>query len=99
MRTSLTDTMRAAAHDRLPGLHHKLERLKARRERLPAAERTAIDSEIKIVANELASAFARSQNQLDCPPAEVAEWVPTPDGPDEAEVRWPPPAGDEASWA
>ena len=90
MRTALTDAMTQAARDRLPGLHGKLERLMARRERLPAAERAAIDCEIKRTADEIASAFARSQNQLDCEPAEVAEWVATPDEPGEPEVvRWP----------
>jgi hypothetical protein len=94
MRTSLTDAMMQAARDRLPSLHAKLERLKAKRERLPAVERAAIDSEIKIVASELASAYARSQGQVDCEPPEVAEWVtPTPAEPGEAKVvRWPPDA-------
>ena len=42
----------------------------------------AIDTEIRRVADEIASAFAGNQNQPDCDPPEVAEWVDRPtDGP------------------
>ncbi len=86
MRTNLTDAMMQAARDRLPALDRKLKRLHARRALLPEAERTAIDWEIKRAADEIASAYARSQNQLDCEPPEVAEWVDTPTAGAEPEV-------------
>ena len=38
----------------------------------------AIDTEIRRVADEIALALARNQNQPDCDPPEVAEWVDPP---------------------
>jgi len=62
------------------------------REHLPAAGRVAVNREIQRAADDLASAYARSQGQIDCEPVEVAEWVA--DDPDETGesdmVNWSP---------
>jgi hypothetical protein len=85
MRTNLTDAMMQAARDKLERLHRRRALMK------PDESFVAIDTEIRRTAEEIASAYARSQNQLDCEPAEVAEWIETPDEPGEPEiVRWSP---------
>lgn len=67
-------------------LFKKLTRLKARRETLPKHERTAINAEIKAVADDLARREAIRQGAIERPIEGITEWVETSPEPGEPEV-------------
>jgi hypothetical protein len=74
-------------------LRDKIELLMLRRAQAPEPERAAISVEIEATADQLARLVALACHAVEQPVADYFdEWVPTPDGPGEAErVSWPPP--------